>query len=633
MHVWFKRILALVMALVLVAGAFPVSADAVTRPSNTAKGEQIKQQITTIYRQALRRNGTKSLQGYCGRATDYQAFLLGINKTLEFKNGNVQYDRYAKMDVTSGGYKVNTYPATSYTLEQALLAASYNGTKNIYNLIVGFQKTSSAAGKLYGHACYIHAIIDGKVYFTESYRITIGSRSYKEGSAVVATIKEFAEEYASATFEGLVHFTETTYADECKSYPAHLYVQVTQDTMIQTDPHTTEAGISKPLRGADAGDRLEVIGLFQNSKGEYWYRVQEKFSYGYVPAQDVKTLGFCDDDVTIKSVTAPTRLYRGKTHVVRGQIGTKYNQIDSVVVKVYTRSTAKTYLQKTVNVNSKSYNLNNNTVNNAMDFRDLKNGDYIYKIIANVESYYVENGTLHNHKTSVTLWTSEFLVNRSSTTYRKVTFNANGGTTTMNQAPVANKGKLAILPTATRPGYRFEGWYTSSGTKVTLNTTFKKNTTVYARWTAEAPEIDGWHKVDGEWFLYSKGQKVTGWHQEGNATFYLTDKGMLNNGWNQIDGKTYYFGLSGEMQQGWLDLDGFRYYLDETGNPISGWKIVDGKEYLFDANGLMQTGWAEDNGLLYYFDENGNMVTSMTVGSDTNRYFGSDGSLLLPNGQ
>lgn len=49
----------------------------------------------------------------------------------------------------------------------------------------------------------------------------------------------------------------------------------------------------------------------------------------------------------------------------------------------------------------------------------------------------------------------------------------------------AETGKLASLPTLTRDGYSFAGWFTAAegGTEITTDTVFTANTTVYAQWT------------------------------------------------------------------------------------------------------------------------------------------------------
>lgn len=66
-----------------------------------------------------------------------------------------------------------------------------------------------------------------------------------------------------------------------------------------------------------------------------------------------------------------------------------------------------------------------------------------------------------------------------------ITFVGNGGMTIVGSMTTINQ-KLLFLPRAFRFGfYRFDGWYTAAegGTKITINTVFSDNTTVYAHWT------------------------------------------------------------------------------------------------------------------------------------------------------
>ena len=66
-----------------------------------------------------------------------------------------------------------------------------------------------------------------------------------------------------------------------------------------------------------------------------------------------------------------------------------------------------------------------------------------------------------------------------------VTFDGNGGTPSVGSMTTTDQ-KLPSLPSASRSGsYSFDGWYTekSGGTKITTDTVFSANTTVYAHWT------------------------------------------------------------------------------------------------------------------------------------------------------
>ena len=70
-----------------------------------------------------------------------------------------------------------------------------------------------------------------------------------------------------------------------------------------------------------------------------------------------------------------------------------------------------------------------------------------------------------------------------------ITFDANGGSVSPSSAQTKN-GKLESLPTPTRGGYDFLGWYTeeTGGEKVTTETVFTNDTTIYAHWQKQAAQ-------------------------------------------------------------------------------------------------------------------------------------------------
>ena len=65
-----------------------------------------------------------------------------------------------------------------------------------------------------------------------------------------------------------------------------------------------------------------------------------------------------------------------------------------------------------------------------------------------------------------------------------VTFDGNDGTPSVGSMTTTQQ-KLTSLPDASRSKHSFDGWYTekSGGTKITTDTVFSANTTVYAHWT------------------------------------------------------------------------------------------------------------------------------------------------------
>ena len=85
-------------------------------------------------------------------------------------------------------------------------------------------------------------------------------------------------------------------------------------------------------------------------------------------------------------------------------------------------------------------------------------------------------------------------------TYYTVTFNANGGSCSTSSKQYASGEALGTLPTATRSGYVFDGWYTSSsgGTQVTAEMVVTADVTLYAHWTQSSTGGYDWeYRVEG----------------------------------------------------------------------------------------------------------------------------------------
>ena len=66
-----------------------------------------------------------------------------------------------------------------------------------------------------------------------------------------------------------------------------------------------------------------------------------------------------------------------------------------------------------------------------------------------------------------------------------ITFDPAGGTVDPGTSATVFGGKLSSLPTPTRSGYTFDGWFTAAtgGVRVTADTVFTENTTIYAHWS------------------------------------------------------------------------------------------------------------------------------------------------------
>ncbi len=102
-------------------------------------------------------------------------------------------------------------------------------------------------------------------------------------------------------------------------------------------------------------------------------------------------------------------------------------------------------------------------------------------------------GTRITADSIVTTTVNQTLYARWASQGYTVTMDANGGTVQTGSVIVAEGGTYGTLPTPTRAGYTFDGWYTAKtgGTRITSSTkvTTNANHTLYARWSIKTYTI------------------------------------------------------------------------------------------------------------------------------------------------
>lgn len=527
-----RRIISLAMAILLALSwvpSTPTEAAAITP-------NEIERQIIRIYNEAKEYYGRNSFDGYCGKLVNGQLYLLGITSRVVSNNGNDEYDEYCNQTITSGGYKVKAYPAKNYTMLEALNAITENGTKDAYNILVGIEKTKSTMGSRYGHACMIHAIIDGKIYYMESYDLKMNGRFYPEGTPIVCTIEEFVKyySYSMREFDGLILFGLKTYADQCRTYPANLEITGSVGAAIRTEPCDSKLDSrSKHVRTLKTEEQLRVTGIYLNTAGEYWYQLGDD---GYIRASQTKVSQFLFDDVTVKSPEAPEILRQGKSFYIKGTVRSKYNLISTLRAQVFRidEQGQTQAISTTDTVEGTSYNLSDSSISKGLTFRKLSVGNYRYDLAAIVGNYYVESGRLQVKWQTVDLWSSDFQVLEESTGYHVLTLNPNGGSVALNQTPVTVGDSASDLPIAQRPGYVFLGWYTKAegGDRVDEAFVPTADMKLYAHWISEE-------------------ELFASWQERGECLFYHSD-GLTTMGSFILDGIVYYFSSVDSVGQSWI---------------------------------------------------------------------------------
>lgn len=530
----WMRLLSLALAVMLAASmAIPSPVSAVSPTSG-----EIKQQIQTTYKKAKAYYGWDSFHGLCGAWVNMQLHLLGITKEVMGLDGKDAYDAFKRQKVTSGGFSVKTYPAGLYTLKSALNEITKNGTQDVYNILVGFEKTRSVLGRRYGHAVVIHAIIDGRVYFAESYNLSLNGVSYKEGTPLTATIDEFVEHYASTTsqFDGVVYFGLKTYADSCTRYPSYAEGTVTAPTQVWSQPcNDTVQGASKAVSQLSAGTAVNITALYLNTEGEYWYEL-DKGEAGYIPAEAVQGLRLRYDDVTLTGATSPTVLVQGKSFSPKGAIRAEHNEIYSIRARVYTRQADQMVqvINTSDTVDGKAYDLLRSKISSGLTFRLLEMGQYHYEVAAIVANYYVEAGRLMTGWDTVVLWSSEFLVVDKKANVSTVTFDTCGGDAQLDQTVVLEGQTMGALPVPQWGERVFLGWFTEAegGERITAEYVPQGNMTCYAHWITQEELRSRWMEGGSCWYLYS----------DGISTLVCME----------VEGSLYYFSSMEPMCQSWM---------------------------------------------------------------------------------
>ena len=109
----------------------------------------------------------------------------------------------------------------------------------------------------------------------------------------------------------------------------------------------------------------------------------------------------------------------------------------------------------------------------------LAAGTYTFTCTLDADKDVVESNEGNNTKTIT------FTIVPAGTTLYTVTFNANGGSGSTTRSVVSGSA-VGTLPTVTRSGYSFAGWFTAAngGTQISASTKVTANVTYYAHWAA-----------------------------------------------------------------------------------------------------------------------------------------------------
>lgn len=535
----FKRICALLLCILLLA-ALPFQVFAATTEEEEEEEQRICDQIAAFYKRIVRSTGLYSLEGWCGLMAGWELYLLGVtSKPLTF-NGNDQFDNYRYMKETDNGYHITAYPVSQYTMEEAVNTATRCGTMDVYNILAGFQKTRSVAGQKYGHVTIVHAILNGTVYYTEGFDTRYG---LKPSEAHICTIEEWTDYYNTwATFEGLVDFGTKSYVDFCTYYPANFFATAVLGAVLYNEPGSQEM---MAVREVMPGERLWVIGLYENKEGKFYYQVDDGDRICYVAAEQASPFQFDFSDVTIRNAVAPEALALKEDFTVAGDLYSTNNRLRNISIQVLDAE-ENPVLQYDFDKDSCFFDLSRNDVNKKVDLSKLAEGAYTYRVTASVINHYVADGQVVEERRDIQLVNSDF---------------------TVGDPEPREPRTVEVI---------------------------------------SAEPLKGWQYQDQKWYFYTDGTPRTGWVRYNGLDYYLLEDGSAATGWQEINGKERYFTVTGAMRTGWLDTHDGKMYMLRNGVAATGWRTVEDKLYCFDEDGILLTDCtAEKDNVVYTIDADG----------------------------
>ena len=368
-----KRLVAVFICFALLCCAVPVGqADKVSVETS------MRELADRVFAQCLANSGRETFQGHCGNYVSHQMVALGINAWRSSRNGNEYYDYYSSLRKTSGGYYPKAYSALEYPLEAALNYITGNGTKDVRNVMVGFQWTNTEAGAKYGHVVMIYGIYDGVVYFSESYPIYLKGE-HLEGELVKCSIAEFARYYGAWTeYEGLVVFGGKTFLDSCEMLGTNLILQTRYDTTLRTEPCMVGENACELVRQVAAGERLHAIAVLKNPQGHSYYRLADGT---YVAANAVGAVRFNGEDMYIENLVIPARAAVGEEIELSGTVKNRYARAATLSVSVEDLEGNMMFFEE---MGCEGFDFSLGAMNNQIQFKSLPEGIYSVKVFGEV---------------------------------------------------------------------------------------------------------------------------------------------------------------------------------------------------------------------------------------------------------
>lgn len=355
----------------------------------------------------------------------------------------------------------------------------------------------------------------------------IGTNGTQYGSGSLSTLYNTtaltnitAKSTAARKAAGLSEITD--YISQCTYYPAYGKLVCTgTDVWTRTLPCYASVNSSTVAISAyNQGDVLTCTGLFKNTAGEYWYRVQPASGSAlYVRAAYMEFKEQYLTDITLKDHTKPNGHVKGTGFVVDGTISTTYNQLTAVSAYVHTGfgTTGEQSTGHRVTVSNNSYSLGGSTVDSNVWMNVVPQGPNTMVISAEYKNHYVVNDTTLNTNTGTVILAEDYFmvipssVSQSTCSHTYQTYTVGGGSVSCTETAKTIKActtcGLTNAVTSTPGSHSFGDWVTTAATCTEKGSKVRTCNNCGTKETVEIPALGHSYKsvfVDATCIEYAK---------------------------------------------------------------------------------------------------------------------------------
>ena len=219
--------------------------------------------------------------------------------------------------------------------------------------------------------------------------------------------------YVDDLYFGVPDYAESYASSACTYYPAHCQITINRSTPVNSQPCSVSTEYdSSNLGTAMMGQTLTATGLYLNSYGNYWYRVDMSGETGYLYAGDTRYVEQITSDITLTDYDVPEGHVQGNSFTVNGIIASEYNRLETAACHIYAgfdpEGDALTDSSDTVGGNR--YNLDGSDVDYDIKFGSLECGNHTYELTVSYINYYATGSTTISSNTGTICLLLEYFV-------------------------------------------------------------------------------------------------------------------------------------------------------------------------------------------------------------------------------